>query len=204
MNLPFNPFGAIAAKIYSALLIAAAAAALVQTLRIEGVWCREVAEGERSRCLITGFVQDVADRDVTIAQRTAERDAEITQHLLTKQAYTGAQAEAARLESERLERVQNRQQEITNATIDDYRRRLAAARADAERLRQRASTGTGSSGAAAGIDLPGLPVASGRADASASDRGFPLAERLTATEQAIQLDELISWIEAQARVDPNE
>jgi hypothetical protein len=29
------------------------------------------------------------------------------------------------------------------------------------------------------------------------------ADALTATEQAIQLDELITWVKAQAAVDPN-
>ena len=57
--------------------------------------------------------------------------------------------------------------------------------------------------------MPGLSAAAGGpAQASGEDRLPASAEeldwRLTATEQAIQLDELIKWIKAQAKVDPNE
>ena len=33
---------------------------------------------------------------------------------------------------------------------------------------------------------------------------LPQSDRLIATEQAIQLDELIKWVKAQAVIDPNE
>ena len=48
-----------------------------------------------------------------------------------------------------------------------------------------------------------LPAAAGQSLEAAGADGFPLAERLTATEQAIQLDALIKWVRAQAAVDPN-
>jgi hypothetical protein len=51
--------------------------------------------------------------------------------------------------------------------------------------------------------MPRLPAAAGGlAQASGQDR-LPSADALIATEQAIQLDELIRWVEAQHTVDPN-
>ena len=46
-----------------------------------------------------------------------------------------------------------------------------------------------------------LPPA-GPAQATGADR-LPVPDALTATEQAIQLDELIKWVRAQAKVDNN-
>lgn len=211
--LPFNPFSAIAAKIYGALLIGALVVAAVQTMRIDGVWCRELAEGERSRCLVTGFVQDVADRDVTIAERTAERDAERSSHQATKDTYRNAQSEAARLEQARLARVQAEQQEIMNAAAQNYRDRIAAARADAERLRRAAGAGDSASSAGGAGPVPGVSVAAGGTAAAAAGDRLPepaqdlradIDWRLIATEQAVQLDELITAVERQAAIDPNE
>ena len=45
------------------------------------------------------------------------------------------------------------------------------------------------------------PLAARAADGPASENRLPLDERLIATEQAIQLDELIKWVRAQAAVD---
>jgi hypothetical protein len=45
--------------------------------------------------------------------------------------------------------------------------------------------------------------ASGSADEAPGKDRLPQSDALIATEQAIQLDELIRWVEAQAKVDPN-
>jgi hypothetical protein len=51
--------------------------------------------------------------------------------------------------------------------------------------------------------MPGLSAsAGGTSQAAAQDRLSP-TDALTATEQAIQLDELIKWVKAQAKVDNN-
>ena len=45
----------------SVLLLAAVTLfAVVQTIRIEGVWCSEVGAREKPRCLINGFKQELA------------------------------------------------------------------------------------------------------------------------------------------------
>jgi hypothetical protein len=51
--------------------------------------------------------------------------------------------------------------------------------------------------------MPDLPAAArGPAEATGEDQ-LPVAERELATEQAIQLDELIQWVRRQAAVDPS-
>ena len=49
--------------------------------------------------------------------------------------------------------------------------------------------------------MPGLSAAAGSAAQAAGQDRLPPADALTATEQAIQLDELIKWVRAQAEVD---
>jgi len=51
--------------------------------------------------------------------------------------------------------------------------------------------------------MPGLPAATCRTAQAAGQDRLPPANALLATEQAIQLDELIKWVQAQASVDPN-
>jgi hypothetical protein len=51
--------------------------------------------------------------------------------------------------------------------------------------------------------VPGLSAApAGAAQAASQDR-LPAPDALTATEQAIQLDELIKWVRAQHEVAPS-
>jgi len=113
---------------------------------------------------------------------------------------TAEQARAADAANSR--RVAAEQRAISERTANDYQARIADARARARRLRNdpEAATDPSASGAAA---MPRLPAAAGGlAQASGQDR-LPSADALIATEQAIQLDELIRWVEAQHTVDPN-
>lgn len=152
----------------------------------------------------------IANQVETIAARTAERDREKTAHQQTKRNYAVAQRIARDLEERRLARVAAEQESITDDVTEDYRTRLAAARSTAERLRRQfASAGAGAGGATATVDLPGAGDPASRTDASTGDRGLPFASadldwRLTATEQAIQLEELINWVERQATVRIND
>ncbi|BBC72933.1 conserved hypothetical protein [Altererythrobacter sp. B11] len=204
-----KPLSAVALKILGAVTLVAIAGCAAQTLRIEGAGCAEVAEGQRSHCLFKGFRQKLADRDATIAERTAERDSERMNHRQTKSAYREAQKLAAEAEEARLALVTLQQKEITDATLDDYRRRITGARAAAERLRAAAAGGgTAAAGAGGTRDVPALPAAAGRAAPATDQAGLPagadeLNWRLIATMQANQLDVLIDWIEAQHAIDPN-
>ncbi|GAA3897611.1 hypothetical protein GCM10022276_15730 [Sphingomonas limnosediminicola] len=51
--------------------------------------------------------------------------------------------------------------------------------------------------------MPGLPATTSSTAEAADENGLPAADALTATEQAIQLDELIKWLKGQAKVDNN-
>jgi len=99
-------------------------------------------------------------------------------------------------------RVAAAQRAINERTEHDHEARLAAARAAAERLRVGAAA-TADPGARADPSMPGVPLAArSLAQATGQDR-LSDWDALTATEQAIQLDELIKWVRAQAKVDNN-
>jgi hypothetical protein len=115
-----------------------------------------------------------------------------------------AAADAARAaDVAKAARVALEQRTINRRTVNDYETRLAAARSRAERLRIEAA------GAAANYGDRGSSAVSGLSEAPRSpaqatgEARLPPTDALTATEQAIQLDELIKWIEEQAKVDPN-
>ena len=99
-------------------------------------------------------------------------------------------------------RVSAEQSAINRSIENDFQARIDRARADARGLRQK-SAATADRGGAASPPVPGLPASAGRADEAARQDGLSQPERLIATEQAIQLDELIKWVRAQAAVDPS-
>lgn len=182
--MSFNPFSAVAAKIFAAIAVALLLATAVQTVRLEGlsIWPVSI-EGWKPK-----------------AERLAqERDDERAAHQQTKRTYVDAQRAAAELEAARLARVRSEQQEITDEVAADYRARLAAARTDYERLRD-ALARAGAGSAPGDEPVPAASDAARRSVEAAGDRGFSLEQRLIATEQAIQLDALIDWVEAQAAV----
>jgi hypothetical protein len=112
-----------------------------------------------------------------------------------------AAADAARAaDKANAERVAAAQRSINERTEDEFEARLAAARAAAQRLRSHseAAADPGTRGIA---PVPGLPPAAGGAAQAARQNRLP--DALLATEQAIQLDELINWVKAQANLDPN-
>ena len=115
-----------------------------------------------------------------------------------------AAADTARAQDKaNADRVAAEQQAINERTANDFEARLAAARADAaQRLRvdaqAAADPGTGRS-----ASMPRLSAAAGRAAQAAGEDRLPAPDALIATEQAIQLDELIKWVRAQAAVDNN-
>jgi hypothetical protein len=116
---------------------------------------------------------------------------------------TRAAAEQARAaDAANARRVVAEQRTINERTVNDFEARLAAARARAEQLRFNAQAAADPR-ARRSTPVPGLPAAADSAAEGASQDRLPEADRLTATEQAIQLDELIKWVRAQANLDPN-
>ena len=101
------------------------------------------------------------------------------------------------------DRVVAEQRVINERTSNDLEARLADARARYDRLRGENSIAATDPGRRASTTVPGLPHAARvAAETSGQDR-LPGADALIATEQAIQLDELINWVRAQAKVDNN-
>lgn len=115
-----------------------------------------------------------------------------------------AAADAARAADQaNLDRVAAEQRAINERTSNDFEARLAAARLSAQRLREQAAPAAADPRARGAAPVPGLPAAAGRTDESARENGLSADDALSATEQAIQLDELIKWVKRQAAVDPN-
>ncbi len=98
-------------------------------------------------------------------------------------------------------RIAADQRTISERTSHDLEARLADARARAFRLQpaSRAPAAAGGGGRAAPV--PAVGAAAGAAGCATEEDGFSLADRLVATEQAIQLDELIKWVNAQGAVN---
>lgn len=206
--IPFNLFSALTAKIFGGIALVLLAFATIQTIRIEGVWCND---GDRPKCLIRGFKQELQIIRVNLAEAEANARAEAAKHKATKEAYIAAQAEAAEMEAARIARVIARQQEITDEVKTEYRRQLAAVRAHANRLRaQLEASGGGGSGSTPGsLRMPEASRASAGADEAPDCQAFPARDALTeircreiAEQQALQLDALITWAEKQLRLEP--
>ena len=115
-----------------------------------------------------------------------------------------AAADAARqADRATADRVAAEQHVINERTIHDYEARLAVARARAQQLQQSSGTAAADPCGGGSTPVPGLsPAPCGTAEAAGEDRLSP-ADGLLATEQAIQLDELINWVRSQGSVDPN-
>jgi len=112
--------------------------------------------------------------------------------------YRAAAARAERDDLANKARVEAGQRAINERTVHDFEAHLADARARAGRLRVEAAAAAADPGAGASAPVPGLPAApAAAADAAGKDR-LPPADALVATEQAIQLDELIKWVKRQS------
>ena len=132
------------------------------------------------------------------AHLAAERGA----HAATVAGYRAAAERARSADLANARRVQSRQAQISERTSDDYESRIAAARARYGRLRGQAGAGADTGGGRA-APVPAISAsAQGVAQGAGEDR-LPQSDRMIATEQAIQLDELIKWVKAQAAVESN-
>jgi hypothetical protein len=100
-------------------------------------------------------------------------------------------------------RVGASQRAINERTAHDFEVRVAGARARSGRLRGEAPGAATDPGAGGAAYLPGLPASSAGASQTPGEDRLSAPDSLTATEQAIQLDELIKWVRAQAKVDNN-
>jgi signal transduction histidine kinase len=114
--------------------------------------------------------------------------------------YRAAAATARAAEAANAARVAAEQRTINERTAHDFETRLAAARAAAERLRRQAAAAATNPSGGGSASVPRLPPAAGGTAEGAGEDRFSEFDRLTATEQAIQLDELIKWVREQHAV----
>ncbi len=114
--------------------------------------------------------------------------------------FASAAAAARAADRANAARVASEQSAINRSSRHDFQARIDRARADALSLRQNPATATDRGGSVRS-PMPGLPASAGRLDEAAREDRLPYSDRLIATEQAIQLDELIKWVRAQAAVD---
>jgi hypothetical protein len=118
--------------------------------------------------------------------------------------YRAAAAAARAADKANLERVAAEQRSINERTSDDFETRLAAARLSAQRLRGEAASAAADPRPRGAAPVPGLPAPAAGVAQSPGEDGLPDSDRLLATEQAIQLDELIKWVRAQHSVRPSD
>jgi len=117
--------------------------------------------------------------------------------------YRSAADQARAADQANVSRVAAEQRGINERTADEYETRLTAARADAAQRLRLNPEAAADPGAGRGASMPSLSATAGGSPQTAGEDGLPTSEALTATEQAIQLDELIEWVKAQAAVDNN-
>ena len=150
--------------------------------------------------LLALLVQDRNRWKAKTAHYAQQLAGERAAHVATVANYRAAADQARRTDAANAARVKADQAAINERTADDFQNRIAVARAAARSLRRTAGPATDPGGGGT-TAVPGLPAAApGAAESSADDR-LSQPERLIATEQAIQLDELIKWVRAQGEVE---
>jgi hypothetical protein len=114
--------------------------------------------------------------------------------------YQNAAATARKADAANTARVKAEQTAINERTKSDYEARIAAARARADSLRPHAGPAA-NPGSPRTEDVPGAPGSSSGTPGATPKDGLSGDDRLIATEQAIQLDELIKWVNRNLVVD---
>lgn len=139
---------------------------------------------------------------VKLDRITALNASNVESHRATKRFYRAAMEQAQRLEQARLARVSAEQERINDRAQESFDHRLDDLRSRYERLRSQSRAGV--AGAAGTEPVPGLPSPAFGADAAPGADGLSLAERYECSAAALQLDELITWVDAQAKVKVND
>ncbi|MDQ3471078.1 MAG: hypothetical protein M3428_01640 [Pseudomonadota bacterium] len=139
----------------------------------------------------------------TASLRQQQVIAEKAAHLATVAGYRAAAAQAREADAANTTRVRHEQARINERISDDFETRIAAARARSNQLRHEAASAAADPGNRRAAPVPSLPAAAGGAAETPGQNGLPPSDQLIATEQAIQLDELIKWVRSQAAVQPS-
>lgn len=124
-------------------------------------------------------------------------------HQQTEINYRRAAEQARQADKANLDRVVAEQKAINQKTEQSYEARIAAARAESERLRRQGSGAGSNPGSPGTAPVPTVPGSAGGAGPTTPQAQLPPDDALIATEQAIQLDELIRWVNRQLGIDMN-
>lgn len=163
---------------------------------------------------------EIADAEKAQSDAEDALDAEKAAHAQTSVNHKLAVAEAERLDRANVKRVKAEAATESKEIVDDLEIRLTDARrraADADRrLRGQANAAATRTGSGTAPRMPAVPAATGATGQAAGDSGLSTApvsgptdgamsinERLIATEQALQLDALIQWVNAMTAIDVN-
>lgn len=133
---------------------------------------------------------------------TELRRIEADNHRKTKANFRQAMADAQRREVFRLARVRAEYERNNERAQERFNDRLALLRSRYDSLRRQRGKVVGSASGAEPV--PGLPNPAFSADAATGEDGLSLAERYQCSVSALQLDELILWVEAQTKVKVND
>jgi hypothetical protein len=98
-------------------------------------------------------------------------------------------------------RVEREAAAVGHERQTSYEARIADARARAERVQQPHGTAGADQGGPGAAPVPGVPGPAGGPSGPAPEAGLPPSDALIATEQAIQLDELIKWVKGISGID---
>lgn len=145
-------------------------------------------------------VHDRNRRKSVAALRQQQVVVEKAAHSATVAYYRAAADRARQADQANVARVKRDQSAINERTADDFEKRIAAARARASGLQRQAGGPAADPGAGGAAHMSALSPAPGKPAEAPGEGGLPVADRLVATEQAIQLDELIDWVKRQAAV----
>lgn len=137
----------------------------------------------------------------SLASVKTERDLAKASLAQTEANYRAAAAQRKAEDLINVERVKAEGDLASKEVLNDYQARVAALRADfAERVRIATQAHPGST---SGADLPAVPVAAERADATSCQAVLPVRDALVASEQAEQLIALQAWVRKTVAIDPN-
>lgn len=128
---------------------------------------------------------------------------EQTAHQLTVANYRAKAVEAHKADEANVARVVAEQTAINERSSSEYEARIADARARYERLQPRAGSAPANPGRSGNPDLSNVSQAPSGTPGPAAQGQLSTDDALTATEQAIQLDELIKAVTAHSNVNVN-
>jgi hypothetical protein len=137
----------------------------------------------------------------TLGNVKHDRDAWKAAHAQLQSDTRGKTAEAKAADAANVIRVERAQSSVSQETDRDYQAQLAALRRRYDALRLRTGAAQANPGGGGGAPMPGVPSPAGRADAAAAQDGLPPEDALIASEQALQLEALQSWVRGQAAVE---